>query len=88
MYFQQVLLVALSTQEQSTLVVVSPSLDVKAAPFHPGGILGARLSLASSWYPCASLQVLLCCTLQCLKSFGERLPLPTLELVVSAIGSS
>lgn len=49
MYFQHILLVALSTQEQSTLVVVSPTLGVHAAPFHPGGLLGAHLNLASSW---------------------------------------
>lgn len=47
-YFQHVLLVTLSTQEQSTLVIVSPTLGVHASPFHSGGLLAAHLSLASS----------------------------------------
>lgn len=37
MYFQHILLVALSIWKQSTQVVVSPILGAQAVPFHPGG---------------------------------------------------
>lgn len=52
MYFQHVLLVTISTQEKSTLVVVSRTLggiQVSSCPFHSGEFLCVHLSLASSW---------------------------------------